>query len=561
VRRLRAIRAENAQLRAQLADATATLSAIRRGEADALLVWDQGVPRVYTLRGAERPYRLLVEAMRDGAVLLGADGYVVYANEAFATLAGAALESVPGRAMREFFPPARRDAWDALAARGAGELEIDLVRDGAPPLPVRVAFSDVAVDEQTPLRCLIVTDLTEARRAAADRARRDVLEATAVTLREADERKNEFLAMLAHELRNPLAPIRNSVQLLRLRRNDDPTVVHAVEIIDRQVVHMARLVDDLLDVARITRGKIMLQTEPLAIAEVIGEAVESMRPAVAQSAHALEVRVGDAGARVHGDRARLVQVVSNLLANAVKFTPRGGRITVATAAGGGEVSICVRDTGIGIPLAAQRRIFELFAQEDRTLERARGGLGIGLTLVERLVALHGGVVTVRSEGAGTGAEFVVTLPALAAVPERLERGASPLAAGVPALRIVVVEDNVDAAESFKTLLETCGHDVRVAHDGLEALGLVETFSPSAAFVDLGLPGLDGFEVARRLRRRADRGGLLLVALSGYGRDEDKAQARDAGFDHHLTKPIALEAVAPLLAAREPDARGTDHAAG
>jgi two-component system CheB/CheR fusion protein len=365
------------------------------------------------------------------------------------------------------------------------------------------------------------------------------------TLREADRRKDEFLAMLAHELRNPLTPIDNAAQMLRMVARDEPRIAMARDIIERQVSHMSRLIDDLLDVSRITRGLIELRRERLRISEVITLAVEASRAGIDAADHALAVDVGPE-VWVLGDPARLVQVVTNLLGNAAKFTPRGGRISLCVTQENGNTAISVVDTGVGIPKEAQDRIFELFQQENVSLERAQGGLGIGLTLVKRLVEMHGGRVRVASDGPGKGTEFTVVLPTLDA--SAVKSPAEPRAAApepVRPLRVLIVEDHPDAAESFKVLLELRGHDVRLARDGLTALRVFEEFDPQVAFVDLGLPGIDGFEVARRVRADGSRRATL-VALSGYGRDEDKRRAAAAGFDEHMTKPVDHGRVQELL---------------
>jgi len=363
---------------------------------------------------------------------------------------------------------------------------------------------------------------------------------------DANRRKDEFLAMLAHELRNPLAPVLNAVEVIRALGPREARVEYAGDLIHRQVVHMTRLIDDLLDVSRITRGRIDLRKERLAVAGVVEAALEASRPLVERRSHTLSVNVDD-GLWVDGDRARLVQVLTNLVANAAKFTPPGGHVGVRARLDGATAVIAVRDTGVGVAKEAQARIFELFAQEDVSVERTQGGLGIGLTLAQRLVQMHGGSLAVHSDGAGRGAEFVVTLPAsLDAADDVPVVAAAREAAADGRLRILLVEDNEDAAESFRILLELGGHVVEVASDGLQALREIEQFQPDIAFVDIGLPGLDGFGVAERVRARAGKLPYL-VALSGYGRDEDKQRAARAGFDEHLTKPVAHERVQALLA--------------
>jgi PAS domain S-box-containing protein len=367
-------------------------------------------------------------------------------------------------------------------------------------------------------------------------------------LQEADRRKDEFLAILAHELRNPLAPIRNAVQILRTQGPPVPQLQWARDVIERQVEQLTRLVDDLLDVSRITRGKIELRTERVELAAVVRDAVEASRPLVEKWSHALAVELPPAPLFLQADRTRIAQVLLNLLDNAAKYTEPGGRIWLTAAREGGEVVIRVRDTGIGIPADMLARIFDLFTQVDRSVERFQGGLGIGLTLVQRLVAMHGGTVEARSAGPGQGSEFVLRLPrAGAGAP-----GARPATAGPEAVtaadryRILVVDDNHDAAESLAMLLGMLGHDVRSAHDGLAAVETAEAFQPRVVLLDIGLPGLNGHDVARRIReQRGDD--VVLVALTGWGQEEDRRRSREAGFDHHLTKPVEFGALTKLLA--------------
>ncbi|HET6576512.1 MAG TPA: response regulator [Fimbriiglobus sp.] len=362
----------------------------------------------------------------------------------------------------------------------------------------------------------------------------------------ADRQKNEFLSMLAHELRNPLAPIRNAAEVLRLAGPEQPQVRWAREVIDRQLSHLVRLVDDLLDVSRITRGKITLKPEPTDLAVVVQHAIEASRPAIEQAKHRLEVHVPPEPVWVTGDPARLTQVLTNLLNNAAKYTEEGGRVALGLAREGGEAVVRVRDTGVGIPAEMLGSVFDLFTQVDRSLDRSQGGLGIGLTLVKRLVTKHGGTVEARSDGPGRGSEFVVRLPVLAGAPPAAavpQPGRPTAACG---LRVLLVDDNVDGADSLAALVRLAGHDARVAHDGPGALATAAAFRPQVVVLDIGLPGLSGYEVARRLRANLDLSGAVLVAVTGYGRDEDREQAREAGFDHHLVKPVDFAQLLDLL---------------
>jgi len=389
-------------------------------------------------------------------------------------------------------------------------------------------------------------DLAEdfARRAAAaiDNARlfRD--------LEEAARRKDEFLAMLAHELRNPLAAISNAEYVLEGIRTEDPRVVRLRSIISRQAQHLSRLVDDLLDISRITRGKIELRKEPVELAAVLQRSVESTSPLVEAYGHRLEIELPSAPVLIHADSTRLEQILTNLLNNAAKYTEPGGELRVWAKVEGEDVAVGVRDSGIGMSPELLPRVFDLFTQAERSLDRSQGGLGIGLALVRRLVQLHGGSVSAHSEGPGKGSEFVVRMPALA--PEA--------AASIPplrseekhedpsAMRVLVVEDNDDAAETLTEILELWGHEVHVAQNGPAAIETAARCSPHVVLLDIGLPGMDGYEVARRIRSHGALSGVRLVALTGYGQDEDRRRAEAAGFDEHLTKPVDPQKLRRLL---------------
>ncbi len=368
-------------------------------------------------------------------------------------------------------------------------------------------------------------------------------------LQEADRRKNEFLAMLAHELRNPLAPIRSAAHVLRLLGPENEKLKWARDVIERQVLHMTRLIDDLLDISRISRGRIQLQKVPVSIASVVAGARETVRPLTEARNQSVDIVMPAEPGSVLGDETRLVQVLSNLLNNAVKFTPKGGRITLTVSTLAQEVFITVRDTGIGIPADMLERVFDLFTQLDSSLERSEGGLGIGLTLVKNLVEMHGGTVGARSEGRGKGSEFTVRLPLL---PETPEVGPAPTADGDEAaptsrrLRILVVDDNRDAAQSLCMLLDLLGHETRAAHDGPSGLDITKEFRPQAAFIDIGMPGMSGYEVCGRLRKLTHMQEVVCVALTGFGAEEDRERSRDAGFDHHLVKPLELAALRDIL---------------
>jgi signal transduction histidine kinase/DNA-binding response OmpR family regulator len=371
-------------------------------------------------------------------------------------------------------------------------------------------------------------------------------------VQDADRRKNDFLSMLAHELRNPLAPIRNGVHILRTLGPGDASAHEVRDMMDRQVQHLVRLVDDLLDLSRINRGKIRLQAAPQDVADVLARAAETCRPLIDERGHRLTVAPPSVRLRVQGDAVRLVQVLGNLLNNAAKYTEEGGHIRLGAGREGDEAVIRVADTGMGIPEEMLGSIFDMFTQVSRSLDRSQGGLGIGLTLVRQLVEMHGGCVQAHSAGPGKGSEFVVRLPLLKEEDGRMKDESPPVSPSIfrrhPARKVLVVDDNIDAAESLALLLEAAGHQVRACNDGPSALEMADQFRPDAVLLDIGLPGMDGYEVARRMRGRPATSGALLVALTGYGQEEDQRRAREAGFDHHLIKPADLDALTALLAA-------------
>ena len=366
----------------------------------------------------------------------------------------------------------------------------------------------------------------------------------------ADRRKDEFLATLAHELRNPLAPIRNAVQLLKMGNPPGETLRAAREIIERQINHMVRLVDDLMDVSRITMGQVNLRNERVSLRRVLDDALEAAQPAIEAGKHRLQVDVPEEVLQIEGDPTRLSQVFQNLLDNAAKYTPPGGSITLRVAQVGDQVQVSVRDNGIGIATDMHPRVFELFTRVNPGDRIKTSGLGIGLSLARKLVELHLGTIEVRSDGPGSGSEFIVTLPALVAQPAPAP-GAAADAFSASAIaenrqRVLVVDDNRDAAESLGMLLELEDCTVSVAYDGQQALEVLDAFKPDVALLDIGMPGMDGYELARRIRATQRGRNLLLVALTGWGQAEDKKRAADAGFDEHLTKPIDPDMLGRVL---------------
>ena len=369
-------------------------------------------------------------------------------------------------------------------------------------------------------------------------------------LKKADRRKDEFLATLAHELRNPLAPLRSGLEVLNISRDAD-VAVETRNMMDRQLSHMVRLIDDLLDASRISNDKLTLRKEWVSLRAVVEVAVEASRPIVDASRHSLKLALPEEPLWLDADPTRLAQVVSNLLTNAAKYTPGGGSIELTAVREGKDAIVRVTDSGLGIPAGMLTEVFEMFTQVNRTLERAQGGLGIGLALVKRLVELHGGTITALSPGLGQGSTFTVRLPLVAAHARQTE---APTTGEVTSARspnsgrrVLVVDDNVDGAESLAKVLQIYGHETRIAHSGPAALDAARPFKPELVLLDIGLPGMDGYEVAKRLRGEPSLSGAVLVALTGWGNEDTKRLSREAGFDFHLTKPVEFTAIENILA--------------
>ena len=376
----------------------------------------------------------------------------------------------------------------------------------------------------------VVVDMTERKRVEG-------------VLREGDRRKDEFLATLSHELRNPLAPIRNALELMRRAGHDPALTERSLAIMERQVRQLVRLTDDLLDVSRITRNRIELRAEQIDLRAAIRGAIETIEPLSEAAGHTVTMDLPLEPLWVHADMTRLAQALANLLNNAVKYTDRGGRIALHAASDASNAVVTITDTGIGIDPAALPRIFEMFVQVEPTASRARSGLGIGLALAKRLVELHDGQIEAHSEGAGTGCTFVVRLPLVAAAAEAAAQ-VVPLRA-MAGCRVLVAEDIPDAAEMMRLMIECMGHDVRVAADGVQAVEIAVDFKPQIALLDLGMPRMDGYEAARRLRAALDRS-VVLVALTGWGQEQDQRRAYAAGFDYHVTKPAEPDVIESLI---------------
>jgi PAS domain S-box-containing protein len=673
------LRAEVEALRLRLEEAEQALEAIRTGQVESLVVEGPNGPRIFSLEGADHSYRVLVEAMSEGAVTLGEDGTILYCNTRFAEMLDAPLERVMGGAIFGFLPYQSREAFEALvreAEGGASRGELQLLGRAGQVVPAYLSLS-VINDDGRRCFCLVATDLRaqkrseelEAARQHADNEKRRleaVMEALPVgvaitdaqggniqsnkafeqlwseplppirtfadysayqgwwaetgkalapqewasaeaarkgepvvgqfleiqkfdgsrafvinsaapvrdafgkvvgcavaiqdisalkraeeALREADLHKNAFLAALSHELRNPLTPIRNSLFILDRATPGSDQAQRAKAVIDRQVGQLTRLVDDLLDLTRITKGKMRIQRARFELGEIVQQIVEDLRSEFATAGVELEVRVARKALWVNADAERITQALGNLLQNAVKFTRKSGRVTVTLNEDDarGMAVIHVRDTGIGIAPDVLPRLFRPFTQADSTLHRGRGGLGLGLALVKSLVELHGGTVDAYSDGLDKGAEFVVQLPLVG------EETAAPRASrtSVPRSRrrVLIIEDNIDAADTLREALGFGEHEVEVAYNGPDGISKARQFRPDVVLCDIGLPGMDGYEVARVFRADETLKGVCLVALTGYALPEDLQRASDAGFDRHLAKPPSMQALEELLAEAPP----------
>ena len=488
-----------------------------------------------------RMYEAILTNTPDLAYVWNLEHRFIYANEGLLRMWGRTLEQAIGKNCLEL----GYEPWHAAMH----DREIDQIAATGKPVRGEVPF-DGAFGRRVYDYLLVPVFGISGEVEAVAGTTRDVTERKQLegSLIEADRRKDEFLATLAHELRNPLAPIRNAVHLLKVGNPTGDSVRMAREIIDRQVNHMVRLVDDLMDVSRITVGQVNLRNERISLRRVLDDALEASAPAIDAGNHRLVVDVPGASLQLEGDATRLSQVFQNLLDNAAKYTPPGGTITLRAEQRGEQVVVSVRDSGIGIAPDAQPRVFELFTRIHPNDRIKTSGLGIGLSLAKKLVELHLGDIEVRSEGQGMGSEFVVTLPALNAAnapAPAAELLATPIRPDT-SQRVLVVDDNRDAAESLGMLLELEHCKVSVAYDGLRALEALETFKPEIALLDIGMPGMDGYELARRIRSTQRGRDVLLVALTGWGQADDKKRAAEAGFDEHLTKPVDPDMLSRML---------------
>ncbi len=488
-----------------------------------------------------RQWQSTFDAISDGVMLLDGDGKVVQVNRT--------LERILDRRWGEIV---ERDLFSLLGPRNAGGPSIfeRMLESGCretcevslDPLWLRVSVDPIRDAENVVKGALcLVSDITGQKRLEMQ------LLQQAVRLQEADRRKDEFLAMLAHELRNPLAPLSNSLEIIALPGVGTSEIAQSLQIARRQIQYMARLLEDLLDVSRITRGKVELRKRAVDMSMIVTHAIETTRSFIASQRHELTLVMPAELIPVHGDPTRLEQIVSNLLNNAAKYTEPGGRIDVSLAREDDEAVVRVRDTGIGIAPEMQQHIFDLFVQAEQSLDRSQGGLGIGLTLAHSLVGLHGGTISVASEGLGQGTEFVVRLPVLQDEEPAPSGGAEPSKiAPTGRLRILLVNDSPDATQTLGKILELRGHEVDCVGDGPAAIDRVTASVPDVVILDIGLPGMDGYQVGRRLRERWGSGRLKMIALTGYGGDEARSRALQAGFDYHLVKPVNFDELYRIL---------------
>ncbi|HET9227438.1 MAG TPA: ATP-binding protein [Thermoanaerobaculia bacterium] len=530
---------EIAELRARLEEAEETLSAIRRGEVDALVLTERSTERVYTLKSADRPYRLMIECMRQGAVTLTADGMVLYCNAGFAQMLGLPLQRIIGSEVQRFVVGSSLDLFAALLRQEQnGHGEILLQPGEGDPLPVYVAFSELPLEEPGELvLCMVVTDLTEQKRS-------ESLERAWISAEAMNQAKDRFLATLSHELRTPLTPVLAVISSLEGDERLPGHFRREITMVRRNVELEARLIDDLLDLTRVSSGKIQLDRKEVDLHEVVEHAIQtSCAGDLATGRRRIEVDLSSEEHHLWGDAPRLIQVFWNLLNNAVKFTPEGGAISVRSYGDGpGRAAIEITDTGVGIEPEVLPRIFDAFEQGEPDVTRRFGGLGLGLAISKAIVELHGGSISVSSEGRDRGTKFSVHLPAR---PPRFEAAKVPAAAGAPEppslrLRVLLVEDHSDTAAALADLMRMHGHDVRVATSVAQALTTASAEDGFDLVVsDLGLPDGSGQDLMRQL---SERFGLRGIALSGYGMEEDVRRSREAGFERHLTKPVNLEAL-------------------
>jgi two-component system CheB/CheR fusion protein len=505
-----------------------------------------------TLVQADERMRSVVNHVVDGIISIDERGTITTFNPAAERIFGYRADEAIGQNVRMLMPEPYRGEHDGYVSNylqtgrakiiGIGREVVGQRKDGT-VFPMELAISVFRLDGERHFTG-IVRDITERKRMEQE------LQERLHELAEADRQKNEFLAMLAHELRNPLAPMRNALHVLSMPGVPEDTAERALAMMGRQLNHLIRLVDDLLDVSRIIQGKIELRKELVDIASVVGRAAETAQPVIDARRHRLSVLLPDAPLFIEADPLRLAQVIANLLTNASKYSPPGSPIEVSVSEAGDDVLIRVRDQGIGIAPELLPHVFDLFVQADASLARSEGGLGVGLTLVKRLVEMHNGSVSAASAGLGKGSEFTVRLAMLThdeAIEDAAEGRLRAHVTDALRRRVLVVDDNVDAADSVAMILRMSGYDVRCTHDGLSALDTAKVYHPDIVVLDIGLPGISGYEVARRLRLDPEFEATPLVAVTGYGQEVDRRRSKSAGIDYHLTKPVDPATLQQLLA--------------
>ncbi len=488
-----------------------------------------------------RLYETILSSTPDLVCVFGLNRRFTYANEALLLLLGKTWEEVIGKTLLELgYEPWHaamhdREIEQVISTKSAIRGEVPFTGTQGPRIYDYIFVPVIGANGEVEAVGGTNRDITERKQAEEE-------------LKAADRKKNEFLALLAHELRNPLAPLRNGVQILKLAKDDSQASAEARQMMERQLGHMVRLIDDLLDISRISQHKMELRRTRIPLQDVVSSAVETVRPAIQAGAHQLSISLTPEPIDLDADLTRLAQVFSNLLSNSAKYTPRGGAISLSARRQDGDVVVCVQDNGIGIPSESLPRIFDMFSQVDRSIERTTGGLGIGLALVRALTEMHGGSVEAASAGEGKGSTFTVRLPILARAndPDSASLQSEDRAKESSLRRILVVDDNRDSANSMATMLKLRGNEVRVAHDGLEAMRTAEAFRPQAILMDVGMPKCNGYDATRHIRREAWGRDMIIIALTGWGQEIDRLQSKQAGCDGHLVKPIHLSNLERLL---------------
>jgi PAS domain S-box-containing protein len=497
------------------------------------------------LRRERETLQVTLSSIGDAVIVTDAEGTITFLNEVAESLVARTLAYARGRPLADVFRIANeqdgllvedpvRKALRTAAIVGLANHTVVVRPDGS-TIPIDDTAAPIRLGDRIIGAVLIFRDISERRRSEH-------------ALRDADRRKDEFLATLAHELRNPLAPIRNAMRIISARADADANMGKAKEVVERQLKHMVRLIDDLMDVSRITRGRLELHRERIDLEVAVKIAAETSQPLMDVKHHALRIQATE-GVIVQADVTRLAQVFANLLNNSAKYSPPGSEISIKIASEGRHAVVSVSDNGVGIPASMLPRIFDMFVQ----LEQGglREGLGIGLTLVKRLVELHGGIIEASSPGAGQGSTFKVFLPLADSPPPEPAHESAVNDAPTDRARILVADDNRDAADTLSMILELDGHEVRTAYDGVKALQIAEQLAPQIAFLDIGMPNLDGYQTARRIREQSWGSAMLLVALTGWGQEQDRRQATEAGFNCHLVKPVDPQTIGSLIEQLKP----------